>query len=199
MEPRGDKGVSFKSLKKKTTNKSVFLHLGYITRSHGVNGEVFIALLCVESSLSTKLVSRKLQIRKNNEIILNTGIVRVRCHKNGLIAQLEGIQSIEQVKDLIGASVFVPRSLFVSSSGQNIYLCEVEGFELHDKNRSFIGTVLGFSSNGAQDLLRIQKNNKESDLFEVPFIEPLITEVDFKTKKIFADLPFEWPGLDDDH
>ena len=185
--------------KKTTTNKSAFLHLGYITRSHGVNGEVFIALLCAESSLSTKLVSRKIQIRKNNDIILSTSIFRIRCHKAGLIAQLEGIQSIEQVKNLIRASVFAPRDLFVSSSGQNMYLCEVEGFELHDKSRNFIGTVLGFSSNGAQDLLRIQKNNKESDLFEVPFIQPLITEVDFKTKKIITDLPFEWPGLDDEH
>ena len=196
MEPKGGKGVSFKSLKKKTNN-SDFLHLGYITRSHGVKGEVFIALLCEESSLSNKLVNKKISIRKNNTTVLNANILQIRCHKAGLIAQLEGIQKIEQVKDFIGASVFAPKSLFVSTPGQNIYLCEVEGFELHDKNRSFIGTVSGFSSNGSQDLLRIQKKQKESEVFEISFCHPLIIEVDFKAKKIFTDLPFEWPGLDD--
>ena len=197
MEPKGGKGVSFKSLKKKTTNNSDFLHLGYITRSHGVKGEVFIALLCEESSLSNKLISQKISIRKNNTTVLSANILQVRCHKAGLIAQLEGVHKIEQVKDLIGASVFVPKSLFVSTPGQNIYLCEVEGFELHDKNRSFIGTVSGFFSSGSQDLLRIQKKQKKLGLFEIPFHQPLIVEVDFKAKKIFTDLPFEWPGLDD--
>ncbi len=197
MELRGGKDVFFKLLKT-TTNKSAFLHLGHISRSHGINGEVFISLLCMDPVLPDKLKNQKIQLQKNNSIILNTKVLQVSCHKTGLIAQLEGVQSIEQVKDLVGSSVFAPKNLFVSTSGQNMYLCEIEGFEVHDKSRNFLGKVMSFSSNGAQDLLKIQKGDKVSNIFEVPFIEPLITEVDSKTKKIFTDLPSEWPDLDDE-
>ena len=197
MELRGGKDVFFKLLKT-TTNKSAFLHLGHISRSHGINGEVFISLLCIDSTLPDRLINKNIQIQKNDSIILNTKVLQVSCHKSGLIAKLEGIQSIEQVKNLVDFSVLAPKNLFVSASGQSIYLCEVDGFEVHDKSRNFLGKVMSFSSNGAQDLLKIQKGDTVSDVFEVPFIEPLITEVDFKTKKIFTALPSEWPDLDDE-
>ena len=200
MEQRGGNGVFFKSLKKTTTNKSInsFLHLGQISRSHGLRGEVFISLPFRDSDLPNRLLNKKIQIQKD-ENILDVEVLQIRWHKQGLIAQLEGIDSIEQVKTFVGAQVFAPKNLFISASGENMYLCEIEGFEIWDKSRSFIGIVSGFSSNGAQDLLQIQTNNKISNVFEVPFIEPLVTEVDFKAKKILTDLPFEWPGLDDKH
>ena len=190
--------VFFRSLTKKTkiildhSNKN-FLKIGRITHVHGLKGECFVSFF--SSGVDPLIIEKQdVQIRKGSELVLSSAVQMARSHKKGMIVQLEGIESKKAAELLKGASFFVPVELFSSIKGENIYLCEVLSFEVCDKNRGVLGKVSAFSENGAQDLLLVQNENKDS--IEIPFINEFIVHIDFELQKINVDLPLDWPGLE---
>ena len=86
------------------------------------------------------------------------------------------------------------KSLFLSDLGENIYLCEVLGFKVYDKNYGFIGEISGFSNNGAQDIIIVQKESSGLKM-DILFIPELITKIDFKKNSLILNLPSGWPGF----
>lgn len=85
----------------------------------------------------------------------------------------------------------------ISQPGEVIYLSEIDGFEVLQRDEMLqgdprpLGRIIGFSSNGAQDLLRIE-NSK--GVFEAPFVSAFIVKIDFLERKIFVNFP---SGLQD--
>ncbi len=237
MEPKENKGVSFKSLTKKTNfifsvlnvsenNKasysgkklaiqgspkaktrfkptaipdtetgkishSSFLKIGKITHIHGLKGEFFISLF--SHSTDIPLTNQTVQIRKNSNILLETVVQAVRPHKTGLILWLKGLNTRQEAECLKGAELFVPKKLFSSVKGENIYLCEVLHFEVQDKKRGVLGKIFAFSDNSQQDFLLVQDNHGIQ--VEIPFIRAFVTHIDFESKKIQVNLPLNWPGI----
>ena len=64
-------------------------------------------------------------------------LVKKAClHKQGLILKLEGISTFQQALVLKKAFVFVPKKLFHSTKGDNIYLCEVLNFKVFNVSKS---------------------------------------------------------------
>ncbi|MDX9731713.1 MAG: hypothetical protein RBT63_08080, partial [Bdellovibrionales bacterium] len=61
-----------------------------------------------------------------------------------------------------------------------------------------IGKIVGFSNNGAQDLLVVslfegaREGVKTGDQIEIPFVEEIVVDVDEEEERLFVELP---PGL----
>lgn len=147
-------------------------------------------------------MGQAVQIRRGAESCLETTVQEVRSHKKGVIARLKGLEGRQKAEILKGACFFVPKQIFSSVSGENIYLCEVLNFEVYDKKRGTLGKISAFSDNGAQDLLIVRsvkglsKDQQVSQLVEIPFIKEFIMDIDFESKKICVDLHANWPGLE---
>ena len=208
MQKNG-KDAFFKSLKTKTTIDNLagsFIPLGQAGRPHGLRGELCFLQACVNKNeennrkdLLKKLLHQNIQARKGEKIVLAGKAESLRPHKKYFILKIEGADTIEQAKLLTGSKIFAPKHLFKSLKGQDIYLCEVLGFEVYDRKRRRLGKVSGFADNGAQDLLKVLIDCKKEELCcFIPFVDSLVKNVDFKTRKIAVDLPFSWPGLDDE-
>ena len=86
----------------------------------------------------------------------------------------------------MGHFVYVPENFLVSKEGEEIFLREVLGFEVMDKQRGEVGKVVGFSGNAMQDILIIKN---ELGTYEVPFVSPIHLETDKKNKTLFMDIP----------
>ncbi len=110
----------------------------------------------------------------------------LRLHKNGLIVLSPDIRGRDAAESLRGWLLEIPRSFLVSSPGDQPYLAEIEGFQVHVKGRGEVGKITGFSSNGVQDLLVIQCGELD---YEVPFVGPFVEEIDYKAKCLCLDLP----------
>jgi 16S rRNA processing protein RimM len=52
--------------------------------------------------------------------------------------------------------------------------------------QNLIGAIVGFSSNGPQDLIVVNYNGKD---IEIPFVEAFICDLDFDHKKLMMELP----------
>ena len=189
--------VFFRSLTKKinsTIHHSVFFKIGKITRVHGVKGEIFVSLSPPIKEIPDQVVGQVVQLRRGSELCLEVVVQEACLHKAGMIVQLEGVGERQRAERLKGADLFVPKQLFSSLKGENIYLCEVLNFEVCDKKRGLLGKIFAFSDSGAQDLLLIRST--ENNQVEIPFINEFITHIDFESEKIQVDLPLNWPGLE---
>lgn len=118
-------------------------------------------------------------------------ILSKRAHnkqgKKGFALRVEGVSDRNAAEELIGCPVFIPEDFLVSKKGEAIYLREILNFEVIDAVRGSVGTISGFSDNGAQDLIVISDNQKKQS--EVPLVKPLLERIDFENEKVFMDIP----------
>lgn len=119
-------------------------------------------------------------------------VEKSKPHKDGLIVKLKGVPSRNEAETLRKSAVFVSEEVLVSEPGEPIFLGEIEGFTLVSKDDAVLGKITGFSSNGPQDLLKVETPKGER---LVPFIDEFIVDIDFDKECVRMDLP---PGLLDE-
>lgn len=169
-----------------------FYAVGWVSSAHGIKGELYLRLNSKKADWLDKLDRLYLFERDTENLVKDFEILRVKPHKQGLIVKVAEVTDRTAAESLKGLSFKIPRSFLVSEPGENIYLAELEGFELCANGPKSVGTVKGFSSNSMQDLLVIQNSKGE---FEVPLIDEFLERIDFKKKCIFMKLPeglIEW-------
>ncbi len=147
--------------------------------AHGIKGDLYVLVFSGDVSWLPKM--KKLSLDGES-----FDVVRAKPFKKGFIATLKGFDNRNRAEEVKGAEVHVPAEFFVSKHGEQVFLSELLGFEVEDKNLGKLGSIKGFSSNGSQDLLVIENNKKE---VEIPFVKDFVVKMDFKTKTILTDLP----------
>jgi len=160
--------------------------VGKIKDAQGLKGEVYALIFSGErgwqSNLQTVFLGGDESSGREFEVS------KVQSHKDGLILKLKGIENRNQSEALKGQLLFIPSELLISKKGERIYLNEIQGFEVFDE-QGIIGQIVGFSSNGPQDLLIVEKEKKK---YEIPFVEAFIVDLNFDQKQLKMRLP---PGL----
>lgn len=170
--------------------------VGHIQGAHGLKGELLVFTPSGESSWASKLNSIELKNPKNQEQKAFK-VLKAVPYKDGLRILLEGISDRTQAEKLKGFDFLIDGNLLISQPGEVIYLSEIEGFEVFQRSESSLnepmslGRIIGFSSNGVQDLLRIEN---AKGVFEAPFVSEFIEKIDFLERKIFVNFP---SGLQD--
>lgn len=162
--------------------------VGWVKSAHGLRGEIYIQLFSKTADWRTH--AEQLWLLKAGESEPRAyDIERLSVHKEGLIAKLKDLSDRNQSEAVQKAGVYIDADLLVAEPGQAIFLNEILNFEVFDKEER-IGQIVGFGTNGAQDLLRIACEGGSEAL--VPLIDAFLVRIDFEKHKIFMDLP---PGL----
>lgn len=177
------KNASFKN-ELTDKNGNAWQLVGKVKDAHGIKGELFILIFSKDISWIDDIDTFATLASTNAELKYWT-VQFVRPHKDGLILKAKGIQTRNDSELYKGHAFYISSELLVSESGDDIYLKEIEGFRVFDKEID-VGIICGFSFNGAHDLLIIQT---ELDKVEIPFVKELIKDIDFDNKKIIFDLP----------
>ena len=160
--------------------------VGKIKEAHGLRGEVYVLIFSKETSWVKNLKACGFKNSEKN-VKRKLLVVRAKPYKEGLIVLFEGFENRNQSEEIIGSDFYVPADLFVSKKGEEIYLEEVLSFQIFDQE-SFVGVVSGFSSNGIQDLLLVDKEGFKNKI-EIPFVKEFIKNINFEEKKIVMSLP----------
>lgn len=170
----------------------MFIKVGKIHSTQGLKGEVFVQVFSGELSWLKELKVLRLSESEEQEPHLEKPILSARPHKKkglkGFAAKIKDCGRIEDVQGLVGHLFYLPEDLLTSAPGENIFLREILGFSVEDQSRGLVGQVVGFSDNGAQDLVIIE--NAEARSFEVPLVKPLLVSIDFETLRVFMDIPW---------
>ena len=166
------------------TQNSYFT-LGYIKHAHGIRGEVFATFLLNDEKLLDQVFEQGITLRKGN-IQKKYVIEEMKPHKEGFILALEGLETRNEAELLKGFEWIYPSEYFTSAPGENIYLHEILGFEVWDKNKR-VGIIKSFASTKFQDLLSVE--DEMGLIYDIPLVKNFVKDINFVDKKIVMDLP----------
>jgi 16S rRNA processing protein RimM len=156
--------------------------LGHVARAFGIEGGVVVKLIN-QNSLS--LEAGKLLVLKT--LSGQDMVVTVKTIMHGGRVFFNEISSRTQAETFKGAEIWLSRSLFPPLADDEFYLGDLLHARVVDVTGCVLGQVVGFSSNGAQDLLEVKTNSGNYAL--IPAIRPIVQQIDLGTKIITIDPP----------
>lgn len=169
-------------------SSSDLVRIGTIGEARGLRGEVWLKIRAKDPEFLSRLQTKKFHIKKDEqELVLKPDRIRLLFDK--VCCHFEGLDTRSHVEPLKGSLVFLEEDIFHTEPGEKIFLQEVLGFHVFQKqaNQEFaIGVIEGFESNGPQDILVVNKNGSE---VLIPFVKPFILSIEFEKKKIVMSLP----------
>lgn len=179
----------------KDSSSPTFRKIGKITGVHGLRGEVFIHVFSKDISWIDGLKEVILEDIKSVQR-KSYKVTSHRPHKEGFLAQLQDVKDRNDAELIRGQLVYVDGSLFVTDRGdESFYLSEIENFKVYDGEK-FIGGIIGFSSNSAQDLIVVEIIAEKDEVLrlrvEIPLVEDFLEFIDFEKGEVHMLLP---PGL----
>ena len=154
------------------------LAVGVVTGTHGVTGELKIKSFSGEVSHLLGLqeaLFRKAGAEKRMRI------VAARPQPAGIIAKVEGLESPETAKRLVGWELWVPRTLAAPLASGEYYASDLCRCRLWFGDQE-VGAVCSVWDGGPAQLLEIRA--KDGRTIIVPFTDYFIAEVDLEAGRM---------------
>ena len=162
-----------------------FIHIGTLTRAHGLKGE-----LCVEWHADSPLCSMRLYLQVGKEAPQVARVMAVRMHKGRPLALLEGVRDRTEAEKLRGARLLLPQDALPQAAEDEMYLYQLPGLEVaHEDGRS-IGHIDHVEFAGGQEIWAIRTAGGREILF--PAVASFVLSVDLEKGRVVIDPP---PGL----
>lgn len=168
--------------------------MGHIIGPHGILGCVKVA--CYTEKITTLLDYPTWWIGSDSkaDIWHEIGVKSYFVHADRLVVLLENITDRTEAIKLKGAQIAIPKSqlpVLPENGDAGYYWVDLIGTQVVNIQNEVLGQVVGLLETGANDVLRVKDDTKDSKERLVPFIDHVVIQVDLKSKKILVD----W-GLD---
>jgi len=167
--------------------------IGYVHSTQGLRGELFLALKSTDDSwleIWENLILVPPSKTDSTPASLELPIHSLRLHKkqgkHGVVVRLKTLTNVDEAAVYVGYAVWIPEDFLQSKEGEALFLKEIEGFFVSDEWLGDVGPIVGFSSNGAQDLIEVFYKNKNH---YIPLVKDFVVRVDKKNKKVFMRIP----------
>lgn len=169
------------------------LEVGYVAGSHGVRGTVRIHLHASESTAVE--AGRTLILCREGEperrcVVDSVAVVPGKA--NRLRVELEGVRGRDAADALRGYTVKVQRDELPPLADDEFYLVDAIGLPVerdHNGARQALGTIVGVTTNGAQDLYEVRWRgpNGRNQEWLLPILPHTIVEL--SAERVVVDLP----------
>ncbi|KAK7399729.1 hypothetical protein VNO78_10918 [Psophocarpus tetragonolobus] len=188
-----------------------FVNIGYISSVHGIQGEVRVKPATDFPQLRFSTPGRRWLKSKvlGGESIQQVELDEGREHPGlkSWILKFRGIDTVEQAKMLIGATLLVTDEDRPELEEGEFYTHDLIGMRVFMKeNGKLVGTVMNVFNSGANDLLQVvldssfdmlNKSGKSrsaeidasDQLVLVPFVEAIVPDVDMKRREMHITPP----------
>lgn len=148
-----------------------YLEIGKVNNTHGIKGEVKLAMWCDGISYIKQLKYLYLDDRGNERLTL----LSVRQQKNIAILKFDGITSIEQAENLKNKILYCNRD-DAEIDEDSYYLADIIGCTVKDIETGIeYGKIVDVMNYGAGDIYDV-KNGSDHHL--IPAIDEVVKNVD---------------------
>lgn len=160
-----------------------YFELGTLSKPHGIKGAFHVYLDVDDPEEYEDLDAVFLQL--GNEMVPYF-ITDLQIRSNLNLMSLEGIDTVDAAKELVGIKLFLPVSMLPKLKDNQFYYHEIVGYQVIDKKHGVLGFVKEVYSTGAQDVLVMTYQTKE---VLIPLMDEIIPKVDKKNQVIHSILP----------
>lgn len=157
--------------------------LGYVNKTHGLNGEVKIVMDTDNPENYQNLESVFLKL---NEKLVPFFVESIHINRQTAILALEEVLSIENAQELVGSEIYLPLEILPPLKGNKFYYHEIVGFKAVDNHRGEFGIIQDTITHSGNDIFQIINNGVE---ILVPVQDDILENVDRKNKVITFNLP----------
>jgi 16S rRNA processing protein RimM len=152
--------------------------IGKVSRPHGVKGEISIEYFNPEDPRFFSQY-QMLYIQGDQGSPRPYRPIKVRPHKNCILARLEGIRNKEEAETLRGNLVLVDPAELPSLEEDEYYWRDILGMQVVTEQGSDVGKVTAILRTGSNDVYVVKKGRKES---LIPAIKDVIVAVEKDTR-----------------
>jgi len=156
--------------------------LGYVIKTHGLQGEVQLFLDVDNPQEYQNLES---VLVKQDKVLIPFFLEHISINAKKSLAKFEEINSIEEAEKLVASEIYLPLSSLPKLSNGEYYLHQLVGLTLIDQGKK-IGTVDQIYEIGPQNLISVTYQNKE---ILVPITDGIIIKADFEKSELITKLP----------
>jgi 16S rRNA processing protein RimM len=159
------------------------LEIGTVVRAHGVRGLVRVratsdALLELERVF---IDGREVQVE------------RVQPERDDFLVQLAGVTDRDQAEAMRGKTLEALRADLPALAADELYVADLVGCQVYDLAGVQLGEVSETFPGGGHEVL-VVKGARE---FMLPWVSPIVTEVDVAARRITCDPPAGLIDLDE--
>ncbi len=154
-----------------------YLKIGFITKPHGINGELKVIPLTDDKERYKKLTNVYLL---NENSYKPVKIQSIKKTNDSIIIKFENYNSKEEAEKLRNIYIFIDRNDGVPLADGEYYTQDLVDCSIYYKDKLF-GKIKDIINEGSCDIFIIKYINKE--IF-YPFINDYIDDIDIKNKKI---------------
>ena len=156
------------------------ISFGKISKAHGLAGEVkFLPFSGQLDNIST--LERIIIYKIPGGPPLELKILKRSFHKGSAILKLEGVDSIDDAKRLVGKDVYVETSDLRALEDDEFYWFDLIGLETFTDDGQYIGRVDSLIDRSLQSILVVKNDGKE---YLIPLTEPIVKDIDLEQSKI---------------
>ncbi|MDP4679772.1 MAG: ribosome maturation factor RimM [Cyclobacteriaceae bacterium] len=156
--------------------------LGYVTKAHGLKGELQIFLDVdipdIYRNMESMFVLR-------NDALVPFFLKSINITGSKALVKLEDINHIDDAKALVSSEIYLPLSFLPELKQDQYYFHEIIGFDLFDGEKH-IGKIKNVYILSPQNL--IEADYQGTDIL-VPMNEEVITSVNKKEQRVYSNLP----------
>lgn len=160
-----------------------FVSVAYITRTHGLKGDVKVVQLSSDPERFYSL-SNIFIIKKNGEK-QESLIQKVRAIKGGFAVSLANITTISEAQQIVGSYIAVPENEVPVLDKDTWYHYEIIGIEVYTTDGICLGKIEDIISTGSNDVYIVRDKDRE---YLIPAISDVIKDVDTKGRRMIIAL-----------
>lgn len=148
--------------------RNEILELGKVVNTHGIRGEIKIQPWCDYPEIFDTLDyiyigGERYEIRRS------------RFHKNCIIAQVEGVNNINEAELMRNKIVTIEREVLGELPEGTYYIADLEGLEVRTADGKILGNIKEVIRTGSNDVYVLDNDEKKPIL--IPVIEQVVKEV----------------------
>lgn len=168
--------------------KNGFLPIGKIVGPHGVKGNIKVYSYAESLSVFDPGSSILVINAKGSEKTYK--IKWVKPHARVILLSLQGIESRDSAKTLIGSELFIEQANFPEPEDGSYYWFDIIGLSVFTTDEQYLGKIESIIFTGSNDVFVVKDPNKEYDNETlIPALESVVLEIDFELKTMRVDLP----------
>ncbi|MBU2627766.1 MAG: ribosome maturation factor RimM [Proteobacteria bacterium] len=168
-------------------NKAASFTIGKVTGVHGLVGNLTVRSFA--DSVDTFSPGTSVLLKSENQEGRQYTILKASAHKKGILLTLEGIDSRNLAEDLVGKEIIIDRDLLPEPEEDSWYWQDLYGLDVFDHQRGFIGKITHIFPTGANDVLVVKDQEKET---LVPMHKLFVESVDIKNNTVRTTLPEDY-------
>lgn len=164
------------------------ISIGKILNFHGIHGEARVGYT---ANKEHQLIAMKTVFAVKGSKTIQLTVEKIRFHKTIAIIKFKEISSVNEIVELKGAYLKVPKeSLQAYLEEDEYYIDDLIGADVFDAENNHLGKISNIVSTNDEDLLAVKDTSGQEYL--VPFVKELVPEVKMKEKKVIIN---KIPGL----